>query len=110
MPCNTIQRSRVSFELRAENIDLLAEALRVQGFAVQQNEETLRFSDANVVGSFVNGKLSLSGEKSAVSRFDRNAVKRGYSHQIVKAAAKRMGWELKADKQNANKISVKRRF
>lgn len=109
MPCNTIQRSTISLELRADNQTFLIEALKSLGYRVDATQDRVRFSHSrrDVSGSFINGKLQIDGERSAVERFDVNEVKRAYSHQVVQATAKRFGWQ--ATKKTDTEYEVKRR-
>ena len=109
MPCNTIQRSTVSLELRADNQEFLVNALKSLNYSVNVSNNVVRFSNyrTGVNGSFVDGKLRIDGETSVVERFDVNEVKRAYSRQVVEAAAKRFGWQ--ANKKSETEYEVKRR-
>lgn len=110
MPCNTIQKSSVTLELKADNQAYLVAALQSLGFSVQVLEnKTVTFYDRNrnVTGTFQNGKLKVSGYSGAAEQYDINPIKRAYSGEVVKAATKRFGWKL--TQTEANKFTVKRR-
>jgi hypothetical protein len=118
-PCNTVQNSTVNLELKAENITLLKAALESLGYAAYEQNTELHFTAASwrsdeygdVRGTFVNGKLELTGERYAVARFEReiNAVKKAYSVQVVQSQAKKFGWKLKQKKQGELKFQVQKR-
>jgi hypothetical protein len=108
MPCDTIQRSTVTLELKAENTEYLLAALRSLDYNVTNLKGQLYFSNAaGLTGSFTDGKLNVTGRTAAVQAFDLNAVKRAYSLQVVKAAAKQYGWQLTPQAQN--KFAVQKR-
>lgn len=93
MPCDTIQRSSVSLELRADNEQLLVTALKNLGYAVQKIGETVCFTTREGHrGVFAKGKLNLSGYR--VEQFNTNIIRRAYSVEIVKSQSKRFGWQL----------------
>jgi hypothetical protein len=104
MPCDTIQRSSISLELKADNKTFLIAALKALGYTVSESGEVVRFvvreNYETLTGSFINGKLRLEGDTSTVNRFNVNAVKRAYSFQVVQSQAKKHGWTLKQTKDN----------
>jgi len=110
MPCNTITKSSVTLELKADNQEYLVAALKELGFAVQVLEnKSISFYDRfrNVSGVFENGKLKISGYRGAAEQYDINPIKRAYSGEVVKAASKRFGWKL--TQTESNKFTAKRR-
>jgi hypothetical protein len=106
MPCDTIQRSTVKLELKADNKMFLKLALESLGFSLryQGDANAMRRGDAEtlvgfyksgVTGTFLaNGQLKLEGQTYDVNKFDINAIKRAYSIAVVQAAAQQFGWEL----------------
>lgn len=107
MPCDTIQRSKVSFKLNATDTGLLKTALTSLGYSVGQTHKGLSFSKYGANGTFVNGefKATINGREED---FDVNEVKRAYSKEVVKATSKRFGWNLK--ETGENQYEVVRRF
>jgi len=99
MPCDTIQTVTVEAELKNINWKLLKKALEAMGFTVNAKEGFLTFYGVHKetgtyhVGTYQNGKFSekVSGNNDPL---EINAVKRAYSHQIIKSAASTFGWKL----------------
>lgn len=115
MPCDSIQRSSVNLELRADNKTFLKAALEDLKFYVQyqpghqgEAEFITGFSAQGVTGRFqANGTLRIEGRTDNVSAFNINQIKRAYSVQVVKAQAKKFGWSLK--KTAEMKFAVQKR-
>ena len=96
MPCDQIRTSEIDITMKPENKPYLLAALRGIGMTVVENGETVTFSNRNGVrGSFENGKMVLTGSRYAVEGFSIDALKRGYSGQIVMAASQKIGWNVK---------------
>lgn len=86
MPCNTI--TQVRLELQNANIDLLKKALEGLGkLPVKDGEKRLYWQGGNYNKD--TGKLTVLDQKFG------ETVKRAYSAEIVKAQAKRFGWQVK---------------
>lgn len=101
MPCDSIQRSSVNLELKADNREFLIAALKSLGYFVQDLGETLRFwtKDREVAGIFYKNQLTLSGYNQVAETFDVNPIKRAYSVQVVQAAAQQFGWQLQQQEE-----------
>ena len=98
MPCNTM--TRVKLELNNANLELLKKALEVLGYRVyEQTEQVLRW----VGGRYdkTSGKLIIDDEKTG------NAIRRGYTAELVKKQATRFGWQIK--KTGENKFAIIKR-
>jgi hypothetical protein len=110
MPCDTIQRSSVSLELKANNKQHLIAALKSLGYRVQDLGETVVFRTSQGVDAiFAKGKLTLNSYGTAAQNFDVNPIKKAYSVEVVKASAKKYGWNLTQDKQSAFKFAAQKR-
>lgn len=91
MPCDTIQRSKVDFNLHCTDHHLLKLALEGQGYKVSPFQNGLKFTNGyDVDGQFLNGKLTVQSR----GQFDINALKRTYSAEVVKSSADLFGWTL----------------
>jgi hypothetical protein len=111
MPCDTVQLSKVEFNLEHTNITLLSMALEKLGYNVKLKQNSLTFSGTGynyVSGIFKDGKLDV--EFNSQNTFDVNAVKRAYSHEVIRHASKRMGWNLKKSESDENVYTAERRF
>jgi hypothetical protein len=106
MPCWSKQTSTIAF---GENTDraLFEQALRTMGYTVrvQQNGD-ITFRDGESLDATLDMKGSLK-VTAAEGTFDVNTLKRAYSTEVVKSAAKRFGWQAK---QTENKFVVQRRY
>jgi hypothetical protein len=101
MPCNSIQTSSVNLELKVENKSFLLAALKSLDYSAAEIGETVTFATRQGVrGVFANGKLTVTGRYGAAEQFDTNPIKVAYSHQVLKASAKRFGWTLKKTSEN----------
>ena len=95
MPCDTIQRSSVNLELKADNKQYLLAALKSLGYSVSESRGVVSFTTPDgTIGQFVNGQLKVSGYYGAAERFNVNPIKRAYSTEVVKSAAVEFGWEI----------------
>jgi hypothetical protein len=111
MPCDTVQRSKVSFKLEATDLNLLKKALEKLGYTVAMEKTSLRFSKEQTVGRYENGTLSATTTRSRYStatEFDVSEVKVAYSKEVVKYAANRFGWNLTEESLTTGKLT--RRF
>lgn len=91
MPCDTIQRSKVDFNLHATDLNLLKLALEHMGFRVGHLQNGLKFTNGyDIDGQFSNGKLTVQSR----GQFDINNLKRAYSTEVVKSSADLYGWTL----------------
>lgn len=96
MPCNSIVQNRVQWNEEHTDLDLLSLAMKKLGYKAitatrfrntQGNEVELR-----------NGKLI-----TIVSRYetiDTDAIKQGYSCEVVKKAARSYGWKIEEKGNN----------
>jgi hypothetical protein len=103
MPCNTI--TTVSLELKNANTALLRKAVEAVigergGYLISHNEKFLRWS---MGGSYdrQTGKLTVQSEAQG------NKIKQYYSGEVVKAQAKKFGWQVKT--VGANKFEIIKR-
>jgi hypothetical protein len=107
MPCDSIQTSSVNLELKADNKTFLLAALKSLDYSAAEIGETVTFATRQGVrGVFANGKLTVTGRYGAAENFDTNPIKVAYSHQVVKATAKKFGWTIR--KTGDNKYSVQK--
>lgn len=104
MPCYSRIQSTVEF---GDNTDpkLLALALRALGYTVTEIGKNLSFakyaSDAPITGTYRGGTMTINGS------VDQNEMKRAYSAEVVKSAAKRFGWQVK--QSSPTQLQVTRR-
>lgn len=125
MPCWTVQQSEV--KLSGLNPEYLKTALVALGFRVNRAEYTAglvsrgsidrdavltfdRFTDKSsvIIRSDGTVTVNLAGSSSATLADLQNEVKRAYAVQVVHAAAKKFGWNMKQTAEN--KFAVTRRF
>jgi hypothetical protein len=110
MPCDTIQKSSVNLALKADNKEFLIAALKSLGYRVQDLGETVVFRTREGVDAiFANGKLTLNSYGNAAENFNVNPIKKAYSVEVVKASAKKFGWNLTQDKQEQFKFKAQKR-
>ena len=102
MPCDTISETEIEFGQHTDP-ELLKKAMTSLGFQVNATERVNDFTFANFntyeSGSFVSGKFSFNQSST-----ESNTIKRAYSEQVVRASAKRFGWDLKEPKKEGNQI------
>jgi hypothetical protein len=104
MPCDQVRTT--TLKVKAANIEVMAEALRVFGFAVTVDRETIWLSKANVSGSWRDGELKLKTSYSA-SVPTADEVAREYSKQSIVATARQRGWQVRF--KSASEVEVTRR-
>jgi hypothetical protein len=106
MPCFETRETTVALE--AADLDALAAALEGQGHHVHSRQgRTL--TGVDVTGRpwrYADGTL-VADQGSALAR-DVNATKRAYSREVVRASAKRAGWQARF--QGDTFTLTKRRF
>jgi hypothetical protein len=103
MPCNTVTYNSIDFEAVQNHLDLLAEAMRLQGFTVTRSGQTLSFYGKGYSGTYGGGQFM------AEQGFEQHTteIKRGFAVQAVKAAAKKHGWEVV--QKNGQTTGIRRR-
>ena len=99
MPCYTVQTCSCSLE--HADLGLLEKALKKQGWTVYRSagSKAMTFTKSGTSGSYRNGRLDFSYSSSNVKP-DVDAVKRGYSEQVILHKAEQYaedGWELEQD-------------
>lgn len=104
MPCDQVIYNSVSFEEATGHLDLLADALREQGYSVQQYGETLQFSKNGLSGTYANGKFNTQQSAYSEAKFDVDAVKVSFSTGVVKKSAAQKGWKVKSLGNNKYQI------
>jgi len=100
MPCNTRQTSVIQWNANTDVV-LLQLALQAEGFSAVKVEDGLRFEAGYTRGWFRDGTMRIEGV------IDENSLKRAYSAQVVKSAAKRFGWAVQ--QRSAQEFQVTRR-
>ena len=108
-PCDTIQLSTVEFDLMHTDIWLLQMALEKLGYTVKKKKDTLTFESDGfdfIAGKFEDGKVEVTFD--ARKKFDVNSVKRAYSSEVVRYAARKAGWQVKHT--DLRKFEVSKRF
>lgn len=100
MPCNTIQYVTLAETLEGVDIDTLADTLDSLGFTVAKSKAGTLLSFSGVqdgktwTGTYsVGGKMTVSA-RGYSSKFNFEAVKDAYSHNVVQKAATAYGWKL----------------
>lgn len=124
MPCWTVQQSEV--KLSGLNPEFLKSALIALGFRINSAEYSRnygasltadRFTDYTSVVVHNDGRVTVNMADTkqwdaSLSQTDitavTNEIKRAYAVQVVNAAAKKFGWNMK--KTAENKFAVTRRF
>lgn len=105
MPCWTVRETTV--DLDAADADVLKRGLEAAGFATSLYEEatTLILRGGRIVAEITDGKVTVNASETGVI----NEIKRAYSAEVVRTAAKRFGYSLTTNKQTG-KITAGRRF
>lgn len=124
MPCWTVQQSEV--KLSGLNPEFLKTALVALGFRVNSAEYTAglvsrgsidrdavltfdRFADSTSVVVRSDGTVTVNSANRETNLAPiQNEIKRSYAVQVVHAAAKKFGWNMKQTAEN--KFAVTRRF
>lgn len=104
MPCDQVRMMDVQFGEQTDH-GLFAEALKEMGFNVSVSGNQVTFTRGYQTGYMRDGRLSIPQEMQG----QVSTMKREYSKQVVKSAAKRFGWALQQDKQNEYKFIATRR-
>src|SRR5262245_31041980 len=110
MPCFLTQQIRVDLsKVPKEHVlqamrDMASENLVVSGEYVQM---TLRYSE-NV--TYSRGKLTVQARTQERAREIENEIKRGIGTSVLKAAAKKFRWTLKAGSKPNEYVTEKRGF
>lgn len=104
MPCDQIIRQTVEFKAGTD-MKLMTVALEEAGYRVFKTQYGIQFSHTQKrgFGSFESGVFTVPEE------WDMSAVKQGYSRASVKATAKKMGWTVKVDANDINKMQIVKR-
>lgn len=100
MPCDQIIRNTV--DMPQMNGDLLARALAaMQATNVRAYGGIVEFTTTTGRYQLRNGELTgLDGQRTSTVGAQADALKVGYSHQVVKATAARAGWAIKQTAPN----------
>jgi hypothetical protein len=107
MPCYTV--SKATIKLKAENFDLLREALKndtVEELSISSE------SSVSIVGDcgLYTYEIRKTGEvivDSLVATEVANAINRSYSREVIRKASRKFGWTLKAE-GNSSFVAEKR--
>ena len=106
MPCDTIQSSTINLGNVGDKA-LLLKALEGLGYRGEIDGDTItfasRFGGAGTI--YADGRVELTGR---ATQLDENTIKRAYSTEAVKLAAKKFGWSIKQTAEN--KFVAQRRF
>ena len=106
MPCYTVRTQLLEF--KAENLDLLMQALQATGWTFRQIGQNIECNTQNgqITLNLTGGKAQLRGSNLQRLQDDLNTLKRGYSLESVKVMQKKQHWTLKMDSEQQPK-SVK---
>jgi hypothetical protein len=93
MPCNMIVTTAVDLEVSDTN--LLMEALKAEGFDVQQSNAVGEYDVYDYQSArpyrIANGKVYGEGDVAEV----RNRIARSYTRTVIKTVTKKYGWKVK---------------
>jgi hypothetical protein len=100
MPCYEMRT--VSVEFKAENLNLLKAAAE----SINRSFEKLQSKNAVMIGGMFIDLDEGEAEIRASQQNELNALKRAYSKQCIKAAAKKAQWSCKfaENKATINKV------
>lgn len=106
MPCDSQILNRVTFK-EGTDLALLEGALKDAGYVVQKHGDAIYFSHKNKYGqgTFQNGTFTVPQEWG-----DMKEVKRAYSVRSVYATAKKLGWSVRQNPKDKNKLQMFRRY
>lgn len=90
MPCDSLKTVQVSFGPQT-NHDRIADALQMMGLNPVRNGQYIRFNQ----GTYDTKSNTLSLTMSSGQEERTSDIKRAYSASVVKAQAKRFGWQVK---------------
>ncbi len=104
MPCYT--QREVTVELNVADVNLLTAGLKAAGFTVQTTPRGFYVTNSKGQQAHIrDGKITTQQTSNDII----NEVKRAYSGEVVRTAAKRFGWTLsKTNEQNT--VVAGRRF
>lgn len=105
MPCYTVKKTTVN--VSNMDVNVLSDGLKAAGFDVKLDGQTVIFSRAGtyVYHTYQKGVLKLTGNDVEALTAE---VKRAFSTQAVRQAAKQFGWQL-SSKSNQEFVAQKRR-
>jgi hypothetical protein len=104
LPCWTVRETSV--ELDAADPEILRRGLEAAGFELSMyGTALLVMRGGQIVAEIENGRVTVNRGDTGVV----NDIKRAYSTEVVKTAAKRFGYTLTTNKQTG-KITAGRRF
>ncbi len=103
MPC--YEERKITLKFEAANLDLLTKALESMGYSVKRQGERLAFFGDEGSGTFQAGTITATSTMEE----KLGGLKQAYSREVVKFAARKFGWNVKAQPGNANKMVVTRR-
>lgn len=104
MPCWTVRETSV--ELAAADPDILRRGLEAAGFELSMyGSALLVMRGGQIVAELENGRVTVNRGDTGIV----NEIKRAYSAEVVKVAAKRFGYSLTTNKQTG-KVTAGRRF
>ena len=106
MPCDTIVSSTINLGNVGDKA-LLLRALEGLGYRGEIDGDTITFASRFGGNGTIHadGRVELSGR---ATQLDANTIKRAYSTEAVKLAAKKFGWQLRPNGEN--KFVAQRRF
>jgi len=102
MPCYQVRTT--TLDAPAANLDVMSRALEALGLRVM-SKNTERRAVYFEGGKWQDGVLTCRYELG----FDSNALRREYSKQAIKTAAKKNGWQLRFTQQG-QAIVTRRRY
>lgn len=104
MPCYT--QREVTVELNVANPELLTAGLKAAGFTVQTTPRGFYVTNSKGLQAHIrDGKITTAAQTESII----NEIKRAYSGEVVRTAAKRFGWNLNKTSE-ANTVLAARRF
>ena len=105
MPCDTVRT--VTLDLTVADNEVLLRGLKAAGFTVYEQRVGISArSKSGALITIANGKASVEEGDEAVV----NEVKRAYSNEAVRTAAKRFGWTTKQDAKTGAVTLSRRAF
>lgn len=104
MPCYT--QREVTVKMEASEPAILEAGLKAAGFQVRTTPTGLYVQNRQGVAAHIrSGQITTQENTSSII----NEIKRAYSGEVVRVAAKRFGWKLSAT-SDANTVRAARRF
>lgn len=105
MPCDQILYNSISFEDGIGHFNLVADALREQGYTVSERGDTIHFNKDGISGTYKNGKFDTRQSAYSDATFDVDQVKKSFAGGVVRKAARQYGWKVKSTGNNKFEIS-----